>query len=96
MTARENGDSTWIAPLAAEHKVRSALLYEYWFPVLPAGWRRVGELRMEGPRVTPAEDVVAIYAFDEEKQRELREALDVFRATLPDGATLVLEGEKVP
>jgi hypothetical protein len=93
---RSSSGSLWITPLAQEHGVRSALIYEDWFPGLPASWRRVGELRMAGPRVTPAKDVVALYALDEEKAAELRAALPAFCDTLPVGATFVLEGSLVP
>ena len=83
-------------PLAAEHGVRSALVYEDWFPDLPESWSRVGELRMAGPRVTPAKDVVAIYALDAEQEVVLRDKLARFREDLPEGATLVLDGEGTP
>ncbi len=89
----EHEDSGWVAPLAAQHGVRCAFLYEDWFPGLPESWIRVGELRMAGPRVTPADDVVALYALDPERAASLREELRAFRSTLPAGATLVLEAE---
>ena len=88
---RSSEDSTWIAPLAAEHGVRTALLYEEWFPGLPESWTRVGELRMAGPRVTPALDRVAIYALDDGQVPVLLELLRDFAESLPAGATLELE-----
>ncbi len=88
---RSHDDSAWITPLAAEHGVRTALLYEDWFPGLPETWTRVGELRMQGPRVTPAVDRVAIYALDDGQVPVLVDLLRDFEESLPAGATLELE-----
>lgn len=86
-----NTEAGWLGPLAEAHGIRAAMIYEKWFPGLPEGWRRVGELRMGGPRVTPADNVVAFYATDENHVEDLRERMADFEAVLPSGASLRFE-----
>lgn len=88
---KQNKEAAWLGPLAAKHDIRAAMIYEKWFPGLPEGWRRVGELRMKGPRVTPADSVVAFFATDESFEADLRQQLRDFEAVLPPGASFVFE-----
>jgi len=89
---REHEDQAWFAPLAERHGVRAAMIYDKWFPKLPATWRRVGELRMGGPRVTPADSVVSFYATAPEHVAEVEASLRELQAEVPSGAALVLDG----
>ena len=82
-------DSSWITPLAEQHGVRTALIYEQWFEGRPESWRRIGELRMAGPRITPADDKVAFYALSPEWEQGLSERLREFEKPLPVGAQFV-------
>ncbi len=92
LEARQNNtDAAWVGPLAQEHGIRAAMIYDKWFPGLPAGWRRVGELKMGGPRVTPADNVVAFYATDPAHLSELEARLKEFEAVLPPGSSFVFE-----
>ena len=83
----ENEDSRWIAPLAERQGVRLAMIYEEWFPGLPEDWLRLGVLRMNTIRVTPAHDHVAFYALNEIHAPELRARLREFEAALPERAS---------
>lgn len=87
----QHEDSAWMGPLAEQHDVEVAMLYDKWFPGLPEDWVRLGELHMAGIRVTPADNVVAFYATADEHVAELRAELSEFEATLPRGASFVFE-----
>lgn len=80
-------DSAWVGPLAAEHGVRAAMIYEKWFPGLPESWVKLGELRMSGMRITPADASVTFFATAPGFAPKLREDLERFAETLPPGAS---------
>lgn len=86
-------DTSWIAPLAAKHDVRTAVVYDMWFENLPEDWRRIGELQMHVPRVTPADSKVAFYALNPEWEPELTARLRKFAEILPEGATFEFDAD---
>jgi len=86
-----NEDAGWVGPLALEHEVEVAMIYDKWFPGLPEEWVRLGDLHMAGVRVTPADNVVAFYATAEAHVPTLLEELRAFEATLPEGASFTFE-----
>jgi len=90
---RNERGSAWIAPLAAKHGVRTAMIYDSWFEDLPASWRRVGTLHMNVPRVTPDQSAVAFYALDPAWEEELTRRLRAFEKSLPEGATFSFGGD---
>lgn len=90
---RQFVESAWVGPLAQEHGVRAAMIYEKWFPGLPEEWVRLGELRMGGMRITPADNKVTFFAVDEASAPELHELVERFAQTLPPGAEFVLDEE---
>jgi hypothetical protein len=59
------------------------MLYDEWVPVLPAGWRRMGELRLSRPKITPAFQTVAFYATGVGSYGDALRRWQSFRATLP-------------
>lgn len=78
-------DPSWIFGLASRHGVGVAMVYDKWFPGLDKAWVRLGELHMPGPRVTPADSVVAFYATDARLVPGLRRELETFELGLPEG-----------
>ncbi|HEY0296306.1 MAG TPA: hypothetical protein VGC69_13335 [Bordetella sp.] len=85
-------DAQWMSQLAATHGVPLAMLYESWFPVLPQTWCKLGDLRLDVPRVAPADSRVAFYATAPGEAVGLRRQLMDFSRTLPAGAAFVFTG----
>ncbi len=82
--------SAWMEELARRHSVDLVMIYNTWFPSIPAGWVKVGDLRLEGRLVTPSSSVVSIYARTSDAAGLLRQRLGQFAPTLPPNARLVL------
>ena len=76
-------DPAWMNVLAEKHGVGLAMIYSAWFPDLPAGWKKVGALRLSRKLITPAGGEVSIYATKPEFVPEITEALNRFRESLP-------------
>ncbi len=84
----------WAGPLAAEHGVRAAMIYDGWFATaVSPDWVRVGTLGMENQRGVLGEWVVALYATDPGYADEMRAKLEEFAPTLPEDTVLALEPE---
>lgn len=79
----------WMERMAMERDVQLAMIYEHWFPRLPASWRRVGILRFDGRLVTPDARDVAIYARTPQAAARAAALLRRFAPTLPPGARIV-------
>lgn len=88
-TRTNSVDSAWVAPLAERFGVEVAMLYANWFPGLPQEWVHLGDLHMRGPRITPADDMVAFFATDVRYVDTLRKELAAWESELPDGASFV-------
>lgn len=75
--ARHSGDAAWMSDfLPRGSSPRVAMIYDHWFQHLPQWWIRVGELKLDGLRVTPDSDTVAIYATDVSVVPHLRKAMN--------------------
>jgi hypothetical protein len=72
------GDSGWITALMAREHVKYAFVYDWWFPNKPASWIKVGELKMLQRKLTPAGDMVTLYAADPSSAAKLRSTLTSF------------------
>lgn len=75
--------------LARERGVAVAMIYEEWFPQLPAGWRRLGELRLTGPCITPAQPAVAFWCADTSAWEDVAAHVDEFARGLPPGVAFL-------
>lgn len=75
----------WLEQNVPRHGIETAMLYEQWYEDLPGAWRKVGELRLSRPRITPAWDTVSFYATSEAAYPSVRERVKAFRRTLPPG-----------
>lgn len=83
----------WAGPLAAEHGVRAAMIYDKWFATaVGPDWVRVGTLGMKNEHGSLGDWTVALYATDPGYADEMRARLEDFAPTLPEDAILVLEG----
>lgn len=80
----QNQGSEWMNALAAAHGVTLAMIYEQWY-ILPANWRKIGELYLGRPRITPEFAKVDFYLLKEDVYNEVLAALQQFEATLPPG-----------
>jgi hypothetical protein len=68
------------------------MLYEDWFPgQIPAGWVRLGTLRLGHMRVTAARSEVTFYAADPAAAPELRAHLAAFARTLPESVVFAAD-----
>ncbi len=75
--------SEWMEQNVPRHGIETAMLYEEWYPDLPKAWRKVGELHLSRPRITPAFDRVSFYATSEAAYPSVRVRVEAFRRTLP-------------
>lgn len=83
----------WVGPLAAEHGVKAAMIYDKWFASAVApDWVRVATLSVTERRGAIGDWTVAIYATDPAYAADLRARLAAFAPTLPEGAVLIPEG----
>jgi hypothetical protein len=71
-------DPEWITALMARKHVQYAFVYDWWFPRKPASWIKVGELNMLQRKITPAGDMVTLYAVDQASAAKLRSTLTSF------------------
>lgn len=90
-----NQDTGWMDEMTRNQGVDLAVIYQSWFGPLPDSWLKVGELRLSGPRITPADSAVAFYATDRSNAAEIESLLAGFRPTLPTGVQLLLRSEVV-
>lgn len=68
----------WIAKLMKEKSVNFAFIYDEWFPYKPTSWIKVGFIKLDQERVTPASDKVFLYATSPESAEELVAALKTY------------------
>jgi hypothetical protein len=73
----------WMDALAKEHHVQAAMLYELWFPKVPRTWIPLARMYLGKANLTPASDVVTIYALDPAAADRIRPQLRLFSRTLP-------------
>ena len=87
---QKHKDAPWMEAMVRRHGIRLAMIYPWWFEGVPESWVRVAELRLSGPRISPAGDNVTFYATEPEAEVELRQKLAEFASTLPAGVRLDL------
>jgi hypothetical protein len=68
-------DSAWVGPLLARHHVPYVMVFDEWFPRLPASLIRVGALTLKVPRIAAGSATVAFYATDPGAAVRLRASL---------------------
>lgn len=79
----------WAGKLAAEHGVKAAMIYDFWFAeAVGPDWVRVGKLTMSPPKGALGAWEVDFYAADPAFAPEMRDKLRAFAPTLPDEAIL--------
>jgi hypothetical protein len=90
---KENGvDPGWIRQLMDRKEVEYAIVYPAAFPLVPANWVRVGELKLNQPLITPFSSVVAFFATSGPAEDRLRATLRAFaeKNQSPDYSLTVL------
>lgn len=87
--APKNDPRLWIPRLMAQKGVRHAFVYDSWFPETPHNWIRVAILKLPGMKVTPASDVVTLYATSPASADDLTVALVRYKAENPSKASMV-------
>jgi hypothetical protein len=80
-----SSDPQWIRDTMASKGVRFAFIYDDWFPRKPAGWVRVGVLKLLGRRVTASSDTVTFYATDAGAAAQLRRTLERYSHAIAPG-----------
>lgn len=88
-------DPQWMARLTERHHTRLAMLYDVWFPDMPAQWVRVGRLVTAGKQVIVPKMEVAFMATDCAEWRSLVPQLRAFAKTLPEGASFEFDAAAV-
>jgi hypothetical protein len=89
-------DPKWMNDLTQKHGVRIAMIYSSWFPDLPAGWKKVGALRLTRKLITPAGSEVSIYATNVKFVPEITESLNRFQDSLPRDGMLEIFYPNIP
>jgi hypothetical protein len=80
-------DPAWMDKLARHHQVELAMIYMV-LPDLPHNWTLVGKLQLDVLRITPAASTVGFYATTPGAIPQIRDQLESFAKTLPQGASL--------
>ena len=76
----------WAGPLADEHDVRFAMIYEPWIgDALPANWVKLGELKTNVPDAFLGGAIVSFYARDSVESDRLIPLLQDWSKDLPPG-----------
>ncbi len=84
LTQPEGAERTrWVEHAVTEHGIETAMIYDEWFEELPRPWRKVGEIHLSRPKITPAWEKVSFYATSEAAYPRVRDRVSAFRATLP-------------
>ena len=92
--ARMNGgDADWMHSAALAHRVQVAMVYEDWFPELPAAWQRVGFIRNPTALEVSGSDTVSVWAVDSGYAESARRALRTFADTTPNATEVILEAQ---
>jgi hypothetical protein len=89
-------DRRWFEELARDRGIELLLTYRRWIDWGPPGWREVGELRLDGARVTAGHPAVAFFASPAADPARLDAAFSAFERDLPIGATFVRAPEAAP
>jgi hypothetical protein len=79
-------DKDLLRSLTAGHNVHLAMIYEsYFLDLIPVEWQKLADLRLNFPRVTPADSRVSFYVFGISADQCLRTASQLvdFANTLP-------------
>ncbi len=78
-----------VRALSEAKQIDYAMLYNIWFPLgVPGEWCHIANLR--SPVVSTAAPVVSFYLANREEEAAFREALDAFKATLPQVTELFI------
>ena len=89
-----HGPPGWMDALARRAGVRAVMIYDAWFPRLPAGWVRLGELRARVP--LSVRSPVAFYALDAGSAPAVRAAVTAWAKGLPPQDVFVPVGDVTP
>jgi hypothetical protein len=88
---RRDGGPNWLADLMERRGVSVALIYEDWFEgQIPASWTRVGTLT-NPVAGAPAEQVVSVFATDDDAAARARAALEQFEPSDPERTVVDVE-----
>ena len=80
----------WMAALATERHAGLAMMYDQWFPAVPAGWIKMATLTSQRPQYTTGEPDVAFYATDACAAPAIESELLAFATTLPASDKLLI------
>lgn len=69
------GDSTWTDGLMQKHDVNIAIVYDAWFPSLPAAWHKVASMETRVKKITLGEKTVSFYATNPAQAADLLQAI---------------------
>lgn len=73
----------WISDLMQRKNAHYAFVYEEWFAQRPGNWIKVGELKMNIPKIAAAFNTVAFYATDEPSAQTLKEVMQTYALEYP-------------
>ena len=80
----QSRDIAGLQRMVREKDVRFAMIYSSWFyGLIPATWRHIGQLHLSRANVTPARAIVDFFAVDPNSSDDIRHKLELFRQTLP-------------
>lgn len=78
----------WMDSLAHRHKVQAVMIYDAYYPVLPAQWTCVGKLFLGRRKITTDQHVVSFYTLEPATAVAMQKKLVLFSQTLPAGVRL--------
>jgi len=86
-----NAGVEWMDDVAHKHGVGLAMIYPGWFGGVPAGWTRVGTLRVREPVIVLGNAEVQIFATSTAAIAPARAALARFAPSVPPGDVVVFD-----
>ncbi len=89
LTNKTSSNNQWMNELAIKHNVKLAMIYDSWFPTVPANWKKIGYLKLGRRKITPAESTVSFYVLNSSSYNEIIECVKKFEKTLPGGVKFI-------
>ena len=80
----------WMNALSRHYGVKVAMVYDSWFPRVPADWRVVAKLQLESPMIALGGATVTFYITDPSFAPDVLHLLFEFRRTLPKNSWMEL------
>lgn len=73
----------WMQTLTTKKGVQLVMIYDHWFPKLPAQWKKIADISLSKPCIAPGGAYVSFYVTNEGALTDAIPALEKFQKSLP-------------